>query len=405
MLSTIPRNSGVMFSQRLKPDLYIDSDKKTLTSSDSEKANVLADFFSSVFTEEDDLEMPELDINPDIPKLDILNISAETIKKKLDNLTIDKSPGPDNIHPRILRELSNILSEPLSIIYSNSYTNSVCPDEWRCANVIALFKKGDHKYAGNYRPVSLTCIVCKVLETIVRVSIVNHMQVHKLYSNKQFGFISGRSTVLQLLKVLDRWTEILDEGGCIDVAYCDFMKAFDKVPHRRLLHKLQMYGIGENYIQWIGSFLLNCKQKVSVNGESSEWKSVTSGIPQGSVLGTVLFVLYINDLPDAMEFASELYLYADDTKIFKEIYKTSDCEDIQKDMHLMHAWSEKWMLKFHPDKCKTMRIGRSKVEKHEYTLKADLKPMDETISEKDVGVTINYLLISILQQKLTKPIL
>jgi hypothetical protein len=147
--------------------LYIDSDKKTLTSSDSEKANVLADFCSSVFTGEDGLVMPELNINPNIPKLDILNISAETIKKKLDNLKIDKSPGPDNMHPRILRELSNILSEPLSIIYSNSFTNSVCPDEWRCANVIALFKKGDHKYAGNYRPVSLTCIVCKVLETIV----------------------------------------------------------------------------------------------------------------------------------------------------------------------------------------------------------------------------------------------
>jgi hypothetical protein len=112
------------------PDLYIDSDKKTLTSSDSEKANFLADFFSSVFTEEDDLVMPELDINPDIPNLDILNISAETIKKKLDNLKIDKSPGPDNIHPRILRELSKILSEPLSIIYNNSFTNSVCPDEW-----------------------------------------------------------------------------------------------------------------------------------------------------------------------------------------------------------------------------------------------------------------------------------
>ena len=96
-----------------------------------------------------------------------MNISTETIKKKLDNLKIDKSPGPDNIHPRILRELSNILSEPLSIICNNSFTNSVCPDEWRCANVIALFKKGDNKYAGNYRPNSLTCIVCKVLETIV----------------------------------------------------------------------------------------------------------------------------------------------------------------------------------------------------------------------------------------------
>ena len=102
------------------------------------------------------------------------------------------------------------MSEPLSIIYSNSYTNSVCSDEWRCANVIALITKGVHKYAGNYRPASLSCIV---LKTIVRESIVNHMKVHKLYSNKQFGFISGRSTVLQLLKVLDRWTKILDEGG------------------------------------------------------------------------------------------------------------------------------------------------------------------------------------------------
>jgi retron-type reverse transcriptase len=108
------------------------------------------------------------------------------------------------------------------------------------------------------------------------------------------------------------------------------MKAFDKVPHRRLLHKLQMNGIGENYIQWIGSFLLNRKQKVSVNGESSEWKSVTSGIPQGSVLCPVLFVLYINDLPDAMEFSSEPYLYADDTKIFQEIYKTSDVKTYKK---------------------------------------------------------------------------
>jgi hypothetical protein len=192
MLNTIPRNSGVMFSQRLKPVLQYQI--CTLT---AENINKFRQF--RIYAE-DDLVMPELDINPDIPKLDILKISAETIKKKIDNLKIDKSPGPDNIHPRILsRELSNILSEPLSIIYNNSFTSSVCPDEWRCANVIALFKKGDHKYAGNYRPISLICIVCKVLETIVRESIVNHMQVHKLYSNKQFGFISGRSTVLQLL--------------------------------------------------------------------------------------------------------------------------------------------------------------------------------------------------------------
>ena len=128
---------------------------------------------------------------------------------------------------------------------------------------------------------------------------------------------------------------------------------------------------------------------VSVNGQSSDWKPVTSGIPQGSVLGPVLFVLYINDLPDAMEYNSEPYLYADDTKIFREITNPSDCDLLQRDMHLMHDWSEKWMLKFHPDKCKTMRIGRSKVEKWEYNLKSGSKPMEESTAEKDVGVIID----------------
>jgi hypothetical protein len=115
----------------------------------------------------------------------------------------------------------------LSIIYNTSITSGTIPEEWKCAIVTALFKKGDRKVAGNYRPISLTCIICKVLESIVRENIVNHMKQNKLLSKKkQFGFISGRSTVVQLVQVLDKWTEILDMGGCIDVIYCDFMKAF-----------------------------------------------------------------------------------------------------------------------------------------------------------------------------------
>jgi len=140
-----------------------------------------------------------------------------------------------------------MISIPLSIILQASIDSGELPEDWKCANITALFKKGNKKVAGNYRPVSLTSIICKLMETLAREDIIEHMKLHKLVSRKQFGFISGCSTVLQLLQVMDKWTEILDKGGCVDVVYCDFMKAFDKVPHLRLLHKLDKYQIIGHY--------------------------------------------------------------------------------------------------------------------------------------------------------------
>ena len=172
------------------------------------------------------------------------------------------------------------------------------------------------------------------MENIVRENIVEHMQKNTLFSDKQYGFILGRSTVLQLLTVIDRWTEILDKGGAVDVAYCDFMKAFDKVSHRKLIHKLKKYNLGEKYINWIAAFLKDRKQRVLVNGESSDWKDVSSGIPQGSVLGPTLFVLYINDLPSAISSESEMFLFADDTKIYRGIFEGTDCEKLQMDIYI-----------------------------------------------------------------------
>jgi hypothetical protein len=197
------------------------------------------------------------------------------------------------------------------------------------------------------------------MEKLVRNLIVDHMIRNKMFSKKQFGFISGRSTTLQLLKVMDEWTGILDNGGRIDSIYMDFMKAFDKVPHRRLIKKMEGYGIGKRILNWVKEFLKNRKQKLLVNGAESACQDVTNGIPQGSVLDPYFkFIIYINDMPECVDAVA--YLFADDTKLYKEIKRDEDSEKLQKDLERLQKWSDTWLLKFHPNKCKVMTVSSKK---------------------------------------------
>ena len=240
------------------------------------------------------------------------------------------------------------------MIYNQTLSEGTVPEDWKTANVSAIYKKGNKAVAGNYRPVSLTCIICKVLESIVRERIMCHMTRNRLFSEAQYGFIPGRSTVMQLLRVLDDWTQTLDEGGRVDVVYMDFQKAFDTVAHTRLLHKLTRYGITGTLLRWIEIFLTGRRQRVAVNGSYSDWIAVLSGIPQGSVLGPLLFVIFINDLPDCVR--SSIYLFADDTKIYRRVSSKEDQDELQADLDSLQEWSNRWLLKFHPEKCKTMSI-------------------------------------------------
>ena len=340
---------------------------KDMTASSYEKAEVLSDFFCSVFTNE-----PQGPVTPVLPRnitqpMVEIDFSQQVVEAKLARLNTSKSAGSDNIHPRVIRELNSAISLPLSMLFHTSYITGTVPHDWKSANVTAIHKKSDKTVADNYRPISLTSILCKVMESIISDALVHHMKTNKLFTNKQFGFIKGRSATLQLLNVIDEWTKLLDAGVSVDVLYTDFQKAFDTVPHRRLMAKLTSYSFCKNALNWIQSFLTGRRQRVVVAGHESTWQWILSGVPQGSVLGPILFLIYINDIVDQLN--CNAYLFADDMKIFNAITTNTDRQDLQSDINTIAQWTNKWQLKLNAEKCKIMTVGRGLLEQlHTYLL-------------------------------------
>ena len=360
------------------------ADGETLTSGAVEKAERLSSYFSSVFNRdrnEDDTGAQKFTQH----KVTSCFASPQSVRKKLESLKTAKSPGPDQVHPRVLKELAEVLSEPISIILNMSFESATLPDNWKTAHISAIHKKGSKHLPENYRPVSLTSVVAKLAESFIRETIMVHMRDNKLFSKKQFGFLGGRSTVLQLLVVLDQWTQILDAGGFVDILYFDFMKAFDKVPHIGLLKTVERYGISGLLYDWIRAFLLDRKQRVCIQGSFSGWTNVESGIPQGSVLGPLLFIIFINELPSKASNA-EIFLFADDMKVYNGIGSESDCENLQKDVDSVCSWAAQSTLKFHPEKCKHLRLSLRDHPEHCYTLGDTGSIINQTDQEKDIGV-------------------
>ena len=367
----------------VSPLLQDKKNPNSLKFDDKEKAEILQDQFCSVFTKEQLGSTPVLEKRTDNEIKD-LRFIEESVKKEILSLNVNKSCGPDDISPLILIKLVDFVTGPLTTIMNKSIDCGVLPQDWKNAFVSPIYKKGARNLAENYRPISLTSIACKLMEKLVRDTILCHLVENNLLSEKQFGFVSGRSTVTQLLKYLDKCAEVIANGGVVDSIYFDFSKAFDTVPHNRLNVKMKAYGIQGKLLAWIEAFLTGREQMVRVNGELSISKPVISGIPQGSVLGPLLFVLYINDLPDTVQ--SNVLLFADDTKIFNHISSIDDAIALQKDIDALNHWSDKWLLKFNTDKCHVLTLG--KFEKimytHRYTLYGD--ELDHIFEEKDLGV-------------------
>ena len=287
----------------------------------------------------------------------------------------------------MLQSLAKELATVLRFIFEQSLLTGDLPTDWTRANVAQVFKKGSKLQAVNYRPVSLTCITCKLFEHIICRHVLGHLEQHKILTELQHGFRSGRLCETQLITTFQDIAESYDKKGSqIDIAVLDFSKAFDTVPHDGLLSKLKHYGIDKNIWQWISNFLKNRKQCVVVDGISSSPVDVDSRVPQGTVLGPILFLLHINNLPSIV--SSKVRLFADDCLIYKQIKNNNDQIELQRHLNLLESWGAKWGMCFNPAKCNIMRVSRKRSPfLHSYTLSGQV--LGEVEDTKYLEVTLS----------------
>jgi hypothetical protein len=277
------------------------------------KAEILNEQFQSVYTKENTSTMPDKGQSK-YPSMEDIDINTKGVFKLLKDINPHKATGPDCIPLFILKSAADELAPILTQLYQYSLAEGEIPSDWRDAHIVPVFTKGEKHLPSNYRPVSLTSIVCKVLEYIIHSNIMSHFDRYNILTDKQHVFRSKRFCETQLVTTIQKIAQNLTSKGQVDVILLDFAKAFDKVPHRRLLHKLKFYEFYEvdgTTLAWISSFHSSRKQLVLLDGVKSSEKEVLSGVPQGTVLGPLLFLSFINDLPDVTT-SSDARLFADD---------------------------------------------------------------------------------------------
>ena len=310
------------------------------------------------------------------------------VRKLLSDINSNKAQGPDGIHGKILKNCAVGLAFPLTCIFKTSYNCGYIPQEWKMANVVPIFKKGSKSEVKNYRPISLTCLVMKVFERIIKEKLLS--LTDNLLDPRQHGFLEHKSCTTNMVSFCDSLALSLNENITNHVVYFDFAKAFDSVNHDILLYKLKnFYNVDGILLKFLCNYLKDRSQRVVIGSESSSILAVNSGVPQGSILGPLLFVLFINDLPSELSEDTDVVLYADDTKIWRKILSPSDCSSLQTDIDRLINWSSRNKMKFHPSKCKVLAVSsRSTDSSSSFSYNLDGTVLEFVDSEKDLGVDI-----------------
>ena len=338
-----------------------------IAAADQGKANLLNKQVGDAFTNERLTDIPNLEQSP-YPSCPNIAFTAPGITKLLQRLKPHKASGTDSLPPRMLRDLAQEIAPVLTILFQQIFNTGRTPQDWRDAIVAPIYKKGNSHNPENYRPVSLTSVICKIQEHIICSNTMDHLERYGILSDDQHGFQSGLSTETQWLAATHDWAEVLDRGGQTDVLFLDFSKAFDSVPHRRLLEKLRFYGIDGKHNSPISSLLHCRRQRVVINGASSSWAPATSGVPQGTVIGHILFLIYINAIQRGI--SSKMRLFADDSIINRKIRNSTDHTTLSDDLHRLDQWAEEWQMIFKTEECYVMNItNKHTTSRHQYILK------------------------------------
>ncbi len=362
---------------------------KEYTSSSTKMANILSSQYSSVFSEPIESPYHAEEEDPNIESLTDIDFSEQDIIDAIDELKNNSASGPDGLVAIFLKKCKNSLSKPLFQLWRKCLDQGITPCKLKEAHIIPIYKGGHQGLAANYRPVALTSHLIKIFEKVVRNYIVKFLEENNLYNISQHGFRNGRSCLSQLLSHYDKILEILASGSNVDTVYLDFAKAFDKVDHGILLKKLSLLGIRGKLLEWIKSFLSSRKQMVLVNGVLSDPASVTSGVPQGSVIGPLLFLVLIGDIDKNVAF-SFLSSFADDTRLLRKVSGVRDASSLQTDLEAVYQWAEDNNCAFNNKKFEALRYGLDEILKLTTSYTA---PDGTLISVKehirDLGVTMS----------------
>jgi hypothetical protein len=365
--------------------------KNVMTSSDSGVAEIFSEFFATVCynnIDTDDGKAPTNSIVAILPnRLSLVYFDKFDVLYHLSSLRVSAA-GPDGISAIIFKKLANALAYPLSTIYNLLMQKGTVPQIWKKTIVVPIFKQGNSSIASNYRPISITCITCKIFERCVKDSMLKYFNEHCFISSKQHGFLKKKSTCLNLLECMDDWTKCIDEHQECYVAYIDFVKAFDMVQTNMLLIKLRLLGICGMLLECIASLLPNRTQRVKVRNCLSKPKPVNMGVVQGSVLGPTLFIVFINDVFNYLPNIAKAKLFADDLKSYIIAKKDDSARNFPLILNGICEWAKQWKLNISIEKSGWMRISNNHLAtKPTFCLGGNV--LNEFLSVKDLGLQYN----------------